>query len=89
MLVCGLLHNENGGDYAFGDAAFHGSIGGQPLNAPVVGIAATATGGYRLVASDGGNYSIGTPYIGSHRGIPERSHRRIAATPDDGAARRC
>jgi hypothetical protein len=29
----------DGGMFAFGDAVFLGSMGGQPLNAPIVGIA--------------------------------------------------
>ena len=41
---------SDGGIFAFGDAAFHGSMGGHHLNAPVVGMAADgATGGYWLV----------------------------------------
>ena len=32
---------SDGGLFAFGDAAFHGSMGGQHLNRPVVGMAAT------------------------------------------------
>jgi len=31
---------SDGGIFSFGDAAFHGSTGGTPLNAPVVGMAA-------------------------------------------------
>jgi hypothetical protein len=29
---------SDGGIFAFGNAAFHGSMGGKPLNAPVVGM---------------------------------------------------
>ena len=36
---------SDGGIFAFGDAAFHGSMGGQPLNAPIVGMAPTPTVG--------------------------------------------
>ena len=32
---------SDGGVFAFGDAAFYGSMGGKPLNAPVVGIEAS------------------------------------------------
>src|SRR5690349_15582383 len=32
---------SDGGIFAFGDAAFYGSMGGKPLNAGVVGLAAT------------------------------------------------
>ena len=30
----------DGGIFAFGDANFYGSMGGKPLNAPMVGMAA-------------------------------------------------
>jgi hypothetical protein len=36
---------SDGGIFAFGDAGFYGSMGGQPLNKPVVGMAATPDGG--------------------------------------------
>ncbi len=46
-----FLVGSDGGIFAFGDAAFHGSMGGIPLNKPIVGIAVDpATGGYWLVA---------------------------------------
>jgi hypothetical protein len=42
------------------NAPFLGSMGGPPLNKPVVGIAAAPTGdGYHLVASDGGIFAFG------------------------------
>jgi hypothetical protein len=31
----------DGGLFAFGDAQCHGSVGGKPLNRPIVGMAAT------------------------------------------------
>ena len=31
---------SDGGIFAFGDATFHGSTGGTPLNEPIVGMAA-------------------------------------------------
>ena len=45
-------------------------MGGRHLNAPIVGMAASATGnGYRLVASDGGVFCFGdAPYSGSEGG---------------------
>jgi len=50
----------DGGVFAYGDAAFHGSTGGMALNAPVVGMAATPDGrGYWLVAADGGVFAYG------------------------------
>jgi hypothetical protein len=51
---------RDGGIFAFGDGAFHGSLGGQFLNAPMVGIVATHDGkGYWLVAADGGIFAFG------------------------------
>ena len=54
------LAASDGGVFAFGDAAFYGSMGGIHLNKPIVGITATADGkGYWLVASDGGVFAFG------------------------------
>ena len=51
---------SDGGIFAFGDAAFAGSMGGRPLNAPIVAFAATPDGkGYWEVASDGGIFAFG------------------------------
>ncbi len=51
---------SDGGVFSYGDAQFHGSLGGMDLNAPIVGIAATPDGGgYWLVARDGGVFSYG------------------------------
>ena len=36
---------SDGGLFAFGGAPFYGSMGGKPLNKPIVGIATTPTGG--------------------------------------------
>ncbi|HEY1651595.1 MAG TPA: hypothetical protein VGG09_06900 [Acidimicrobiales bacterium] len=58
---------SDGGIFTYGDAGFFGSRGGQPLNKPIVGMAATPTGlGYWLVASDGGIFNYGdAPFQGS------------------------
>jgi hypothetical protein len=57
---------SDGGIFAFGDAAFRGSAGATPLNAPVVGMATDpVTGGYWLVAADGGIFSYGAPFEGA------------------------
>ncbi len=63
---------SDGGIFAFGDAAFYGSMGGQPLDQPIVGIAATPDGhGYWEVASDGGIFAFGdAPFSGSMGGRP-------------------
>ncbi|MHB8320090.1 MAG: hypothetical protein ACYDEP_12815 [Acidimicrobiales bacterium] len=59
------LAGANGAVYSCGDAPFYGSMGGRPLNKPVVGMTATPQGGYYEVASDGGLFSFGTPFHGS------------------------
>ncbi len=78
---------SDGGIFTYGDAAFEGSHGGSHLNAPIVGMAATADGGgYWLVASDGGIFTYGdAAFEGSHGG----SHLNapivgMAATADGG-----
>ena len=55
----------------FGDATFHGDLGGTPLNHPIVGISATGDdGGYWLEASDGGIFNYGDAgFFGSAGGI--------------------
>jgi hypothetical protein len=60
------LAAADGGIFAFENASFRGSMGGQHLNEPVVGMAADrATGGYWQVASDGGIFSFDAPFYGS------------------------
>jgi SpoIID/LytB domain protein len=50
----------DGGIFAFGGAQFFGSMGARRLNQPVLGMAATPSGGgYWLVAADGGIFSFG------------------------------
>ncbi len=60
----------DGGVFAYG-APFFGSMGGIPLNAPVVGIAATPDHrGYWLAAADGGVYAFGDAgFYGSVPGV--------------------
>lgn len=51
---------SDGGLFTFGSAGFYGSMGGQRLNAPIVGMAPTPDGhGYWEVASDGGIFNFG------------------------------
>ena len=53
------LMGEDGGVFSF-DVPFYGSMGGQRLNRPVVGMAPTPDlQGYWLVANDGGIFSFG------------------------------
>jgi hypothetical protein len=69
-------------------------MGGQPLNAPIVGMAATPDGnGYWEVASDGGIFSFGTatfhgsmgghvlnaPIVGMAPGPPSGGYWELAA----------
>jgi IPT/TIG domain len=78
---------QDGGVFAFGDAGFYGSMGGQPLNRPVVGIAPTPSGhGYWLVGADGGIFTFGDAgFYGGMAGKPlNRPMSGIAATNDGG-----
>jgi hypothetical protein len=75
----------DGGIFSFGNLPFCGSEGGQNLNQPVVGMAATSSGGgYWEVASDGGIFSFGDAgFFGSAGG--EHLNQPVvgmAATPD-------
>jgi hypothetical protein len=75
----------DGGIFSFGDAGFHGSMGGHPQNRPIVGMAATPDGaGYWEVGADGGIFSFGDArFFGSMGGHPlNRPIVGMAATPD-------
>ena len=63
---------------------YRGSMGGQHLNAPIVGMASTPNGGgYYLAAADGGVFSFGVPYLGSMSGIAlNKPVAGMAATPN-------
>ena len=51
---------SDGGIFAFGSAAFYGSMGGASLGKPIVGMVATPNGrGYWEVAADGGVFAFG------------------------------
>ncbi len=56
----------DGAVFAFG-TSFYGSMGGRPLDEPMVGMASTSDGkGYWLVAKDGGVFAFGdAPFLGS------------------------
>jgi hypothetical protein len=50
----------NGSVYSFGDAAYHGGMGGHSINAPITGAEATPSGnGYWELGRDGGIFSFG------------------------------
>jgi Cu/Zn superoxide dismutase len=78
------LAASDGGVFAYGNTTFWGSMGGKPLNSPVVAIAATPTGqGYWLVAADGGVFAFGdAQFFGSMGGKPLNAQiTGMAATP--------
>ena len=78
---------SDGGVFTYGPLAYEGSAGGTKLNAPIVGMAATADGkGYWLVASDGGVFSYGDAvFHGSAGGLKLNAPIvGIAATADGG-----
>ena len=62
---------SDGGIFSFGAARLLGSMGGQPLNRPIVGLSAVPTGrGYWMVASDGGIFSFcDARFFGSTGGL--------------------
>ncbi len=63
----GYYEVDSAGDVAaFGGAVCYGAMTGIRLNLPIVGIAVDpATGGYWLVATDGGVFSFNAPFLGS------------------------
>jgi hypothetical protein len=76
---------SDGGIFAFGDAGFYGSTGGQTLNKPIVSMAATPDGkGYWLVASDGGIFAFGDASFYGSTGALHLNQPIVgmAATPD-------
>jgi hypothetical protein len=80
-----VLAAADGGVFAFGSIRFHGSMGGVPLNSPVVGVALTPDAdGYWLVAADGGVFAFGSArFFGSMGATPlNQPIVGIAAAPD-------
>ncbi len=78
---------SDGGIFSFGQMGFYGSMGGRPLDQPIVGMASTPSSkGYWMVASDGGIFSFGDAgFHGSTGNI--RLNKPIvgmASTPDGG-----
>ncbi len=90
------LVGADGGVFAFGNAQFDGSMGGQPLNAPIVGVTSTSYpalfyealhppgSGYYLVGADGGIFAFGyAPFQGSAVGSGDGTAVGIASTSID------
>jgi predicted outer membrane repeat protein len=77
---------SDGGIFTFGAASFFGSMGGKPLNKPIVGMAATPDNlGYWEVASDGGIFTFGDAgFFGSRGGQPLNSPIVGMAATSDG-----
>jgi len=78
---------SDGGIFSFGQMGFYGSMGGRPLNQPIVGMAPTPSSkGYWLVASDGGIFSFGdAAFHGSTGNIKlTKPVVGMAVTPDGG-----
>ncbi len=75
---------SDGGVFSFCEP-FYGSMGGQPLNAPIVGAAATPRGaGYWEVGSDGGIFTFGDAAFSGSTGSLHLNQPVVgmAATPD-------
>ncbi len=81
------LAASDGGVFGLCGAPYLGSMAGQPLNAPIVGIAPTPNGGgFWLVASDGGVFAFGNAsFYGSTGALRlNKPIVGIAATHDGG-----
>ena len=89
------LDASDGGVFSFGDAGFYGSIPGlglhpagsglpNSLNAPIVGMVPSAdSGGYFMVASDGGVFAFGdAKFAGSCYSIGGCAGAAVAVMPD-------
>ena len=76
---------SDGGLFSFGNVQFYGSMGGKPLNKPIVGMAATPDGaGYWEVATDGGIFSFGDAQFYGSTGAMTLNKPIVgmASTPD-------
>lgn len=82
---------SDGGVFSFGDAPFYGSLGGQPLAAPVVAIAPTPDGGgYWEVAANGEVFNFGdasrtTPSVPGTVAMTALGDRAYLAAGSDGS----
>ncbi len=85
------MTGADGGIFSYGGAQFYGSMGGQPLNQPIVAMADTPDHrGYWLFAADGGVFAFGdAQFYGSVPGVLAPEGRTLnapivaaEATPD-------
>src|SRR5665213_3489563 len=74
----GYYEVDSAGDVsAFGGATCYGAMTGTPLNRPIVGMTVDpATGGYWLVATDGGIFRLSRSVPRLHRQSPPQSAGR-------------
>ncbi len=72
---------SDGGVFSFGGARYYGSMGGHPLNQPIVSMAETPDDrGYWLFASDGGVFAFGDArFFGSVPGVLAPQHHTLNA----------
>ena len=78
---------SDGGIFSFGGLQSFGSMGGQHLNKPMVGMSSTPDGGgYWLVASDGGIFSFGDAGFFGSTGAQKLNQPIVGmdTTPDGG-----
>ena len=80
-----ILPDVPGEPVPFGDAAYLGSMGGQQVNGPVVGMAVTPDdGGYWEVGSDGGVFAFGDAgFVGSLPGLGVQVNNVVGAVPTE------
>jgi polyvinyl alcohol dehydrogenase (cytochrome) len=76
------LAATDGGVFAFGTAAFHGSLGAIHLNAPIVAMAPTPSGhGYWLTGSDGGVFTFGDAHFFGSTGAVRLNQPIVGMAP--------
>jgi hypothetical protein len=80
---------SDGGLFAFGDAAFHGSLGNNPPPTPIVGVAPSADGGgYWMLEANATVHAFGdAPPVspsGSSPGLATANSPMAAMIPDIG-----
>jgi hypothetical protein len=78
------MAGSDGGIFSF-HTQFDGSVGGDHLNAPVVGLAAHPGGGYWEVGADGGIFAFDAPFYGSLSGWTLRAPIVGMAPDPDGS----